>query len=197
MAWCEQQGVEESAEFVDGQRDQPGRGGSCVAFGGGGHGQEGVGEHGQGGPAVPGGPAADLVLVQSGEAFGGLEGFLDAPALPGDGTRVRSGDRARAVAAQVGVLAGGVVAADQQMMCTGVGVVFGQQSIQAQEYRAGAVAPAPAECFCQARWAASVGESIDADRTGLGGRPAGWLRWPARSPGRGRGWRPRRLGSAP
>ena len=52
-----------------------------VAFGGGGHGQEGVGEHGQGGPAVPGGPAADLVLVQPGEAFGGLEGFLDAPAL--------------------------------------------------------------------------------------------------------------------
>ena len=56
-----------------------------VAFGGGGHGQEGVGEHGQGGPAVPGGPAPDLVLVQPGEALGGLEGFLDAPALPGHG----------------------------------------------------------------------------------------------------------------
>ena len=36
-------------------------------------------------------------------------------------------DRARAVAAQVGQLAGGIVAADQQMMAAGVGVVFGQQ----------------------------------------------------------------------
>ena len=41
-------------------------------------------EHGQGDPAVPGGPSADLVLVQPGEDFPGLEGFLDAPALPGD-----------------------------------------------------------------------------------------------------------------
>ena len=81
----EQQGVEESAKLVDGQRDQPGRCGLGVTFGGGGHGQEGVGEHGQGGPAVPGGPAPDLVLIQSGEPFGGLEGFLDTPALTGHG----------------------------------------------------------------------------------------------------------------
>ena len=66
---------------------RPVGGGLGVAFGGGGHGQEGMGEHGQGGPAVPGGPAPDLVLVEPGQAFGGLEGFLDAPALPGDGTR--------------------------------------------------------------------------------------------------------------
>ena len=84
MVGGEQQGVEESAKLVDGQRDQPGRCGCGVAFGGGGHGQEGVGEHGQGGPAVPGGPAPDLVLIQPGQAFGGLEGFLDAPALSGD-----------------------------------------------------------------------------------------------------------------
>ena len=38
---------------------------------GGGDGQEGVGEHGQGGPAVPGGPAADLVLVEPDQALGG------------------------------------------------------------------------------------------------------------------------------
>ena len=95
MAGGEQQGVEEAAKLVDGQRDQTGRGGLGVAFGGGGHGQEGVGEHGQGGPAVPGGPAPDLVLVQPGEAFGGLEGFLDAPALPGDGDKGVQGDRAR------------------------------------------------------------------------------------------------------
>ena len=44
-----------------------------VAFGGGGHGQESVGEHGQGGPAVPGAPAPDLVLVEADQAFGGLE----------------------------------------------------------------------------------------------------------------------------
>ena len=54
-----------------------------VAFDGGGHGQEGMGEHGQGGPAVPGGPAPDLVLIEPGQSFGGLEGFLDAPALSG------------------------------------------------------------------------------------------------------------------
>ena len=46
---------------------------------------------------------------------------------PATATRVRSGDRVRAVAAQVGVLAGGVVAADQQMMPPGVGVVFGAE----------------------------------------------------------------------
>jgi hypothetical protein len=30
------------------------------------------GEHGQGGPPVPGGPAADLVLVQAGQALAGI-----------------------------------------------------------------------------------------------------------------------------
>ncbi len=53
-------GVEEAAEFVDAQLDQPRRRGLVVAFDGGGHGEEGVGEHGQGGPAVPGGSASDL-----------------------------------------------------------------------------------------------------------------------------------------
>lgn len=42
-----------------------------------------VAEHGQGGPAVPGGPAADLVLVEADKTLGGLEGLFDAPALPG------------------------------------------------------------------------------------------------------------------
>ncbi len=58
----EEHGVEEAAEFVDAQLDQPRRRGLVVAFDGGGHGEEGVGEHGQGGPAVPGGSASDLVL---------------------------------------------------------------------------------------------------------------------------------------
>ena len=69
----QEQGVEESAKLVDGQRNQPDRCGRGVAFGGGGHGQEGMGEHGQGGPAVPGGPAPHLVLVESDQAFGSLE----------------------------------------------------------------------------------------------------------------------------
>lgn len=69
-----------------------------VAFVRGGHRQEGVGEHGQGGPAVPGAPASELVLVQSGQAFGGLEGFLDALALSGDGDQGAQRDWAWAVA---------------------------------------------------------------------------------------------------
>ena len=101
--------------------------GCGVTFDRGGHGQEGMREHGQGGPAVPGVPAADLVLVESGQAFGGLERFLDAPALTGDGDQGAQWDGSGAVAAQVGVLAGGIVAVDQQMMNARVGVAFGQQ----------------------------------------------------------------------
>jgi hypothetical protein len=36
-----------------------------------------VGEHRQRGPAVPGAPAAQLVLVQADQALGGLEALLD------------------------------------------------------------------------------------------------------------------------
>ena len=102
-----------------------------------------MGEHGQGGPSVPGGPAPDLVLVQPGEPFGGLKGFLDPPALSRDGDEGVQGDRSRCVAAQVGQLAGGIVAADQQIMMTGVGVLFGQQGdpgpgVQARAVAAGA-----------------------------------------------------------
>ncbi|MFE4974853.1 hypothetical protein ACFRAR_22460 [Kitasatospora sp. NPDC056651] len=60
--------------------------GRCWApgpFGDGGDREEGVSEHRQGGPAVPGGPAADLVLIQPGQALGGLEGLLNGPAPPG------------------------------------------------------------------------------------------------------------------
>ena len=42
-------------------------------------GEEGVREHGQGDPAGPGRVAADLVLVQSGQALAGLEGLLKLP----------------------------------------------------------------------------------------------------------------------
>src|SRR5436309_2737889 len=75
----EEQGVEQSPELVDGQLDHAGGRRCVIAFDGGGDGEEGVGEHREGGPAVPGGPASDLVLVEADEAFGGLEGFFDAP----------------------------------------------------------------------------------------------------------------------
>ncbi|MCW2661105.1 MAG: hypothetical protein JWP83_2257 [Mycobacterium sp.] len=74
MVGDQEQGVEETAKSVDGQGNQPCRGGCRVAFDGGGYGQEGMGEHGQGGPSVPGVPASDLVLVEPDESFGGLEG---------------------------------------------------------------------------------------------------------------------------
>ena len=54
MGGGQEQGVEDTSKLVDGQRDQACRGGCGVAFDRGGHRQEGVGEHGQGGPAVPG-----------------------------------------------------------------------------------------------------------------------------------------------
>ena len=64
--------------------------GCAVAFVGAGDGQEGHGEHGQDHPAPPGGPGADLVFVESGLAFGSLEGFLDGPSPPGDTDQSRS-----------------------------------------------------------------------------------------------------------
>ena len=63
---------------------------ACV-FVGADDGEEGVGEHGEGDPAGPGGVAADLVLVQSGQALAGLEGLLHPPSDPATRTRVVSG----------------------------------------------------------------------------------------------------------
>ena len=57
----------------------------------GGDGEEGVGEQGEGGPAVPGGPGTDLVLVQTGESFAGLEILLHVHRLPATWTTVVSG----------------------------------------------------------------------------------------------------------
>lgn len=48
-----------------------------MAFGGCGDGEKGVCEHRQGDPAVPGGPSADLVLVQAGQALAGLGRVLN------------------------------------------------------------------------------------------------------------------------
>jgi hypothetical protein len=132
----EEEGVEEASELRDGDLDQPGRRRVVVAFGGGGDGEEGVGEHGQHGPALPGGPTPDLVLVQSDQALGGLEGLLDPPPLPGDGDECGQRDRGGAPAAVVGKLSGGVVAADQRMVLP-AGLLawagLGVRATQAQE----------------------------------------------------------------
>ena len=92
----EDQGVEQSAELVDGDVDQAvrgfgaGRGSGC---------KERVSSDDQGGPAVPGSAAAVLVLVPSEAGFSGLERFLDAPTLTGDGDEVVQGNGLRTPAA--------------------------------------------------------------------------------------------------
>ena len=88
---------------------------------------------------------------------------------PATATRVCKRHRARAVAAQVGELAGGVVAADQQMVHAGVGVVFGQQTkprprVQARPVgsSAGGVAlPGVGRDQCR--------HLVDTDRAGMSG----------------------------
>jgi len=70
---------EQVLDLVAGQADQPGWWWVTGAGGGREHHEEGVGEHGQGGPAVPGAPAAELVLVQADQAFAGLEALLNLP----------------------------------------------------------------------------------------------------------------------
>ena len=66
---------------------------------GGGDRQDGVGEHDQDRPAMPGGPGSYLVLVQPGQAFAGLERFLDSPPAAGDLHQHSQRDRGGAVAA--------------------------------------------------------------------------------------------------
>jgi hypothetical protein len=123
---------EESADFGDGVGDEFSGCGVAVGLAGevGDDSEEGVAGHGEGGPAVPGCPGADLVFVEAGEAFAGLEVLLDVPALPGDVYELGEGDPVGVPAAVVGDLAGVVVAADHQPVPTtarfaGVGVDFG------------------------------------------------------------------------
>jgi hypothetical protein len=60
---------EEMLDLVAGQRDHAWWRGMPITLGGCGDGQEGVRGHGQGDPAIPGGPAAELVLVQADQAL--------------------------------------------------------------------------------------------------------------------------------
>jgi len=84
------EGWEQVADLVADQRDQHVRDGVRGVFGGG---EEGVREHGADGPPVPGGPGADLVLVEGGQTLGGLEVLLDSP--PGAGHAHQRGQRHR------------------------------------------------------------------------------------------------------
>jgi len=70
---------EQSADVVAGQRDQPVGSGAVGVLGDGDDHEQGVGEHGEQGPALPGDPAADLVFVEPGQTLTGLEGLLDRP----------------------------------------------------------------------------------------------------------------------
>jgi hypothetical protein len=115
-------GGEQVGDLVAGQRDLPGWGWLAGVLGGGGDGEEGGGEHGQGHPPVPGGPAADLVLVQAGQALAGLEILFHGPAAPGDLHQGGQRDGVRGIAAVEGQFPGARGAADQQPAVPRAGV---------------------------------------------------------------------------
>jgi hypothetical protein len=79
--WLGGQGGEEPGDLGPGERDLSWWRGPAGAFGGSGDGEECQRERGEGDPAVPGGPGADLVLVESGQALSGLEVLLNQPLL--------------------------------------------------------------------------------------------------------------------
>lgn len=78
-------------------------------------GENGQGEHGQGDVPVPGGPVADLAVVQAYLAFRRLETRFDAPPDAGDPDQLGRGHLLWGPAEVEGELAGGGVAADQQV----------------------------------------------------------------------------------
>lgn len=97
-----------------GQRDQLPGGRRAVAGLTGQDGQERVGEQGQDGPPLPGGPAPDLVLVQGSELFAGSEPVLDLPAGSGDPHQLGQRYRGGGAGTVEGVLTVADTAADQQ-----------------------------------------------------------------------------------
>ncbi len=60
---------EQALDLVAGEWDQLTWPGVVDVFVGANDGEEGVGEHGEGDPAAPGGVAADLVLIEPGQAL--------------------------------------------------------------------------------------------------------------------------------
>jgi hypothetical protein len=101
-------------DLVAGEGDELGWYRVAGAFGQSDHDQEGVGKHRQRGPAVPGAPAADLMLVQAAQSLGGLERLLDPPTGSGRFHQATRGRLAGAIAQVEGQLPAGQVAADKQ-----------------------------------------------------------------------------------
>ena len=124
------QGGEQVGDLVSGQRGLAGRGRAACVLGSGGDGEEGAGEHDQGGPPAPGGPAADLGLAGAGQPLAGLEVLFCCPPAPGDIHQGGQRDLLRCLAAVEGQLAGARGAADQQpaVSRTGPGMVIQAQS---------------------------------------------------------------------
>jgi hypothetical protein len=73
LRWLDEQGSEQSGDFVAGEQALPGWCPVAGVLGGGGDGEKRGGEHRQGGPPVPGGQAADLVVIEPVQALAGLE----------------------------------------------------------------------------------------------------------------------------
>lgn len=116
---------EQVLDLATSQGDQVGWRRLVAAFGGCGDGQESVGEHGGGDPAVPGGPATNLVLVQASQALAGLEDLLHRPAPPSHPHQLGQWHRIGGEAAVEGEFAASAIAADQQPPVAGSSVRSG------------------------------------------------------------------------
>ena len=114
--------------------------------------KEGVGEHGEGDPAAPGGVAAELVFIEPGQALLGLEGLLHSPPEAGRPDQGAQRDQNGGMAAVVGGFAGGAVASDQGLPVSRrrVGEVDDGPVVERRPF-----APGPAASFCQARFASA------------------------------------------
>lgn len=104
-----------------------------------------------GDPAGPGCVAADLVLVQGGQALSGLEELLDSPPGPSDSHQHGQGHRFGRVAAVVGEFAGTAVAADQELATAGsdIGEINNGPVVEAV-----ALCPGPGGQLTCSRWRA-------------------------------------------
>jgi hypothetical protein len=105
-------------------------------------------------------------------SFCRLEVLFDAPALPGHANEAGQRRPVRAVAAQVGQLARGVVAADQQVVLGGVVLGFGQQRDPGPGVVAGAFAARPGRMLLPCVAGPGCGELVDARHAGVGGHAA-------------------------
>jgi hypothetical protein len=105
---------EQVSDLVAGQGDQTLGWWMLGALGCGDDREQGVGEHGQQGPAPPGQPATNLVFIEPGQAFAGLKTLLDSPSPTSHPDQFAKPDRGRAIAAVEGEFTVAEVAADEQ-----------------------------------------------------------------------------------